>query len=98
MIAPENKDPKPPVQLPPELQLLYDSLCDKIDKIDWKMPDDFSFPKHASDVEEMKLQQVELKSRINRVECENCIVEAKNNFNGGQNVGIQHSDNWNIGR
>ena len=31
-----SNETKPKIQLPPELQLLYDSLSDKIDKIDKK--------------------------------------------------------------
>ena len=46
---------KPKIQLPPELQLLYESLSDKIDKIDKKIPDDFNLPKHAREVEEIKV-------------------------------------------
>ena len=57
---------KPKVQLPPELQLLYESLSDKIDKIDKKIPDDFNLPKHAKEVEEIKVQQTELKSRLSQ--------------------------------
>ena len=65
-----QEKPKPQLQLPPELQLLYDSLSDKIDKIDRKIPDDFNLPKHTKEVEEIKVQ-VELKSRLSRVEGEN---------------------------
>ena len=75
-IAP-NEDPKPQIKLPPELQLLYESLSDKIDKIDRKIPDNFNLPKHARDVEEIKVQQIELKSRLSRVEHENESLKQK---------------------
>ena len=45
--------------------------------IDRKIPDDFNLPKHARDVEERKVQQVELKSRLSRVECENESLKQK---------------------
>ena len=77
MIMMDNEDPKPQIRLPPELQLLYDSLSNKIDKIDRKIPDDFNLPKHARDVEEIKVQQVELKSRLSRVERENESLKQK---------------------
>ena len=77
MITMDNEDPKPRIKLPPELQLLYDSLSNKIDKIDRKIPDDFNLPKHARDVEEIKVQQVELKSRLSRLECENESLKQK---------------------
>ena len=72
-----KEDLKPQIKLPPELQLLYESLSDKIDKIDRKIPDDFNLPKHARDVEEIKVQQVELKSRLSRVEHENESLKQK---------------------
>ena len=75
-----KEDLKPQIQLPPELQLLYDSLCDKIDKIDQKILDDFNLPKHASEVEEIKVQQAELNSRISRVEHENESLKQKLTF------------------
>ena len=53
-----SDEAKPRIQLPPELQLLYESLSDKIDKIDKKIPDDFNLPKHAREMEEIKVQQV----------------------------------------
>ena len=74
--APQDES-KPPVQLPPELQLLYDSLSDKIDKIDQKIPNDFNLPKHAREVEEIKVQHDQLKSRLSRVECENESLKQK---------------------
>ena len=73
----QKEDPKPQIQLPPELQLLYDSLIDKIDKIDRKIPDRLNFPKHAKEMEEIKIQQVELKSRLSRVERENDSLKQK---------------------
>ena len=72
-----SDEAKPKIQLPPELQLLYESLSDKIDKIDKKIPDDFNLPKHAREVEEIKVQQVELKSRLTRVEHENESLKQK---------------------
>ena len=72
-----KEDLKSQIQLPPELQLLYDSLSDKIDKIDRKIPDDFNLPKHANEVEEIKVQQFELKSRTSRVEHENESLKQK---------------------
>ena len=72
-----QEKPKPQLQLPPELQLLYDSLSDKIDKIDRKIPDDFNLPKHTKEVEDIKVQQVELKSRLSRVERENESLKQK---------------------
>ena len=72
-----SNETKPKIQLPPELQLLYESLSDKIDKIDKKIPDDFNLPKHAREVEEIKVQQVELKSRLSRVERENESLKQK---------------------
>ena len=75
--ADPKEDPKPQIQMPPELQLLYNSLSDKIDKIDRKIPDDFNLPRHAKEVEEIKVQQVELKSRLSRVEQENESLKQK---------------------
>ena len=72
-----SNETKPKIQLPPELQLLYESLSDKIDKIDKKIPDDFNLPKHAREVEEIKVQQVKLKSRLSRVERENESLKQK---------------------
>ena len=69
-----SNETKQKIQLPPELQLLYDSLSDKIDK---KIPDDFNLPKHAREVEEIKVQQGELKSRLSRVERENESLKQK---------------------
>ena len=81
MVTMENhtvsNETKPKIQLPPELQLLYESLSDKIDKIDKKIPDDFNLPKHAREVEEIKVQQVKLKSRLSRVERENESLKQK---------------------
>ena len=72
-----SKETNPKVQLPPELQLLYESLSDKIDKIDKKIPDDFNLPKHAKEVEEIKVQQTELKTRLSKVERENETLKQK---------------------
>ena len=72
-----SNETKPKIQFPPELQLLYESLSDKIDKINKKIPDDFNFPKHAREVEGIKVQQVELKSRLSSVECENESLKQK---------------------
>ena len=75
-----NENPKPPVQLPPELQLLYESLSDKIDKIDRKIPDNFNFSQHAREVEEIKVQQTELENRLSKVEYENKSLKQKLTF------------------
>ena len=75
-----NENPKPSVQLPPELQLLYESLSDKIDKIDRKIPDNFNFSQHAREVEEIKVQQAELENRLSKVEYENKSLKQKLTF------------------
>ena len=82
MITTENQnvpkeDPKPQVHLPPELQLLYHSLSDKINKIDRKIPDDFNFPQHAIEVEEIKVQQIELETRLSKIEPGNKSLKQK---------------------
>ena len=49
----------------------------KLIKLIKKIPDDFNLPKHAREVEEIKVQQVELKSRLSRVERENESLKQK---------------------
>ena len=52
-------------QLPPDLQLLYDSLSDKIDqkikpveiKLNSLLGSEFNLPKHINDVNEIKVKQ-----------------------------------------
>ena len=42
-----------------------------------KIPEDFNLPKHTREVEEIKVQQVELKSKLYKVECENESLKQK---------------------
>ena len=49
----------------------------KLIKLIKKIPDDFNLPKHAREVEEIKVQQVKLKSRLSRVERENESLKQK---------------------
>ena len=71
--------PIPPPQLPLDLQLLYDSLIDKIDnklepvetKLITLLGEDFNIPNHVNDVCEMKTHQTKLERKINKVEKEN---------------------------
>ena len=66
-------------QLPPDLQLLYDSLSKKIDekiepvesKLSSLIGSEFNLPKHIEDVNEIKIQHKNLERKLITVEREN---------------------------
>ena len=66
-------------QLPPDLQLLYDSLSKKIDekiepvesKLSSLIGSEFNLPKHIEDVNEIKIQHKNLERKLVTVEREN---------------------------
>ena len=63
-------------QLPPDLQLLYDSLSRKIDekiepvesKLNSLVGSEFNLPKHIEDVNEIKVQHKNLERKLTKVE------------------------------
>ena len=73
----KNKSTAP--QLPPDLQLLYDSLSKKIDekiepvesKLSSLVGSEFNLPKHIEDVNEIKVQHKNLERKLITVEREN---------------------------
>ena len=72
-------------QLPPDLQLLYDSLSKKIDekiepvesKLSSLVGSEFNLPKHIEDVNEIKVQHKNLERKLIKVERENESLKQK---------------------
>ena len=64
------------IQLPPDLQLLYDNLSKKIDekiepvesKLNLLVGSEFNLPKHIEDVNEIKVQHKSLERKLTKVE------------------------------
>ena len=72
-------------QLPPDLQLLYDSLSKKIDekiepvesKLNSLVGSEFNLPKHIDDVNEIKVQHKNLERKLITVERENVSLKQR---------------------
>ena len=64
------------IQLPPDLQLLYDNLSKKIDekiepvesKLNLLVGSEFNLPKHIEDINEIKVQHKNLERKLTKVE------------------------------
>ena len=64
------------IQLPPDLQLPYDNLSKKIDekiepvesKLNSLVGSEFNLPKHIEDVNEIKVQHMNLERKLTKVE------------------------------
>ena len=68
-------------QLPPDLQLLYDNLSEKIEPVETKLNSlvgsEFNLPKHIEDVNELKVQHKNMERKLTRVEQENESLKQK---------------------
>ena len=73
------------IQLPPDLQLLYDNLIKKIDekikpvesKLNSLVGSEFNLPKHIEDINEVKVQHKNLERKLTKVERENKHLKQK---------------------
>ena len=73
------------IQLPPDLQLLYDNLSKKIyekiepveSKLNLLVGSEFNLPKHIEDINEVKVQHKNLERKLTKVEHENKHLKQK---------------------